>query len=928
MGHTIRLLIFSAVIMLPAIPSGADVLGSDWHDDPDGDGILTAADLCPWVYDPAQLDDDLDGLGNPCDPDFAPPVNGGPITDLRIEHVTPYGAWLSFTSPHSTQWGWDVTVAWSTDPAELTTFSGFSAAYDRGDATLPSLDVEAGFGEALMDPVKIISLEPGTTYYAAATRVNWDGLDQAIGNLVTWQTEPDPTPTDVTTRPRVLASAAQITAAQNRRAGGDSRWWTWENLMQPVVNQAATDPPSVYLARHYCSAGALLYLASGDPADLSDAEALLQENITYWQDNDLTANLYRWENSELAVCTDLLWNHLDLATRNTAVAAFLEEDETHISEGTPRYGDTDEFASITRNWILHGLTACSSTGIDPSLATRGCAVLDAGLRLWHGVQLVKARRDRGFWAQSGGFLPDGSDYGQGTSPYWMQTFLALHNNGYAATPYADFVSNNLVSMVLQLFSPSQLGFATAGDVEDFSFNWLVEANSFQLEEADAGLLTLHAAVLESASFAEEAAWARYAASELYEDQESPDGFYRLLLEADNNAETDHRQELASCHLDSGLGILFDRSSWSSDASHLLSRAGWNGVDHSHGDIGHFQLFRRGRWITHEAIGYDGTAADGIGHNVLLLQVPDEGSPGTPGQSRFATSRNRLIRVSSGEHHSAFTADITGAYSSFREPERYYSNVQRSLVWLKTDELGSPDVMLLRDYINRSPSAPAGLVSRWQLHIDENPTINGRRADVALTAPTIDQQLAIDVLLPADASLTVIEPEGPPDGYPAQIYTHRLMVDTAADVTERVFLTVLQAADSPATAPPTPVTVDSTGFEGALVGSDLVLINKTAQTLDGGGALSLNVGITTTDALRVFVLGMDPDNLFEVAADQNGATLSINIVLGAAIAADSGGMLAFMIDGARSVTPLYAQGGIFRDDFETGDLSAWSINKSY
>ena len=59
------------------------------------------------------------------------------------------------------------------------------------------------------------------------------------------------------------------------------------------------------------------------------------------------------------------------------MAAFLEEDETHISGGVPRYADTDEFASITRNWVLHGLTACSSTGINPSLATRGCAVLDA-----------------------------------------------------------------------------------------------------------------------------------------------------------------------------------------------------------------------------------------------------------------------------------------------------------------------------------------------------------------------------------------------------------------------------------------------------------------------------------------------------------------------------------------------------------------------
>ena len=36
------------------------------------------------------------------------------------------------------------------------------------------------------------------------------------------------------------------------------------------------------------------------------------------------------------------------------------------------------------------------------------------------------------------------------------------------------------------------------------------------------------------------------------------------------------------------------------------------------------------------------------------------------------------------------------------------------------------------------------MSRWQLHLDESPTINGRRADVVLPSPTIDQQLAIDM----------------------------------------------------------------------------------------------------------------------------------------------------------------------------------------
>ena len=106
-----QVVVLSMAIVFMTLPAIAGPLGSDWHDDPDGDGVSTPADLCPWVYDPAQVDDDLDGLGNPCDPDFAPPANDGPITDLRIEHATPYGAWFSFTSPRGLQWGWDATIA-------------------------------------------------------------------------------------------------------------------------------------------------------------------------------------------------------------------------------------------------------------------------------------------------------------------------------------------------------------------------------------------------------------------------------------------------------------------------------------------------------------------------------------------------------------------------------------------------------------------------------------------------------------------------------------------------------------------------------------------------------------------------------------------------------------------------------------------------
>jgi len=893
-------------------------IGSSWDPDPDDDGVESQLDNCPAVYNPLQTDDDGDGMGDGCDPDFAPPVQGGAVTDLVIEHRTPYGAWLSFTSPHDSQWGWDAAIIWSRDAHELESFTGISAAYDRGDYA--DFSVRAQFGEKLVDPVKLIGLDPGTAYWATAIRVNWDGLDPQPGNVVAWETLPDPAPAIAGTRPRVLATARQVAAAAARRAAQDSHWWSWENLMQPTVHQAAASPGEVYRARDYCSTAALLYLASGDAEDLADAQALLQQNISYWQDNDLTGNEYRWEDSQLAVCTDLLWDALDTATREQAVGAFLEDDENRVAEGTPRLGDTDEFASTARNWILDGLTACDAQGISSSLADRGCAILDAGLRLWYGIQMVKARRDRGFWAQSGGFLPDGSDYGQGTSRYWLYSFLALANNGVPADPEAPFIEKHLISMVLQLLTPTRLGYATAGDIEDFSYNFGTEDNSFQLEEADAGLLTLFAGLLEDAGEETPASWARSLANNLFEPDDTADAFFRLLFEADGNPEADCRETLPVFHVDSGMGIFFDRSSWSENASFLFSRAGWNGVDHSHGDIGHFQLFRAGRWITHEAIGYDGSAASGAGHNVLLLPVASGETATDPGQDRFSKGVSRMIRRSSNLYHSAWVADLSGAYTPHDDPGQYYNSVQRSLIWIKTDEAGSPDILLIRDLVEKRADAPAGLQACWQLHLDGDPTISGTHAELSLTASPVDQLVTVDTLKPAATNFSFLAPEGPPDGYPAQIYTRRLQTTTPLVAGETVLLHVLQAVDV-SRAPETVTAVDSSTLEGVLIGTDAALFVKGAQDWNDGGATLLSVTLPAAGAVRVFILGVLPAAAFDISALRDNGNLTLDIQSGRAVPADSGGLLAFTVDEDDVVLPLYSL--VFEDGFESRSLEAWS-----
>jgi hypothetical protein len=902
-----------ASVVLTVVPGWTTVPGTGWHDDPDGDGVPSATDLCPAVYDPLQTDGDLDGVGDACS--RPTPTLGGPITDLRVEHVTPFGAWVNLTSPHDDEYGWDVTVVWSTDPTELTTFAGFSAAYHRGDRV--EIGTEARFGEPLEGPIWITALEPDTAYWLAAAKVNWDGLDTQITAPIPILTPPAAQPSPEATRPRVFVTSADVVDLQQLHASGDPRWSTWEGLMRAETGAAAADPDGFYRARDYCTSAALLHRVTGDAQDLADALVLFDENVAYWEAGPVDGNQYRWEDAQLALCLDLLWDDLDPATRNQAAAAFLDDDERHIADGGPRPADTDEYASTVRTWIVHGLTLCGATGVDAAIADRSCTVLAEGLRLWEGVQLVKARRDEGVWAQSGGFLPDGTDYGQGTATYWFHAALALANAGVSLDDVAPFLRHVILAEVVHLLTPAGGGYATAGDVEDFSYNFGVEPHSFQLETADAGLLALAAGVFAKAGDAVSSAWTLGFVRSVYPDESDVGGFFRLLFDAGTSPLLDHRLVLPPTFFDSGMDVLYDRTSWSTGASFLMMRAGWDGADHSHGDIGHFQLYRRGRWITHEAIGYDGPAATGAGHNVPLLALSDTDIDGDQFHLEPVGSLSGTRRVSSSRSYAYLAADLRGAYTSYHGDSRLWDLVQRQLLWLKDADETGDDVIVIFDRIEPAATTPPMAVRRIPIHVDEAPAIAGTTATVNVG----DQRLEVTALLPTDAVLTAAIPDGPPDEYPADVYTHRVF-STPADpsVCDR-FLTVLRASDgtSPAV---TPQRIDAPGLHAALIGHRVVVLPEDPIDGDGGPLAQLSLTVPVDAPIEVFLTGLTPGASFDCATEIQPGSVDITVVPGTAFTTDDAGVLAVAVEADGSVAYLDPQ-PVFYDGFETGNLISWT-----
>ncbi len=58
--------------------------------DDDNDGVLDAADNCPLLANPNQVDFDLDGIGDTCDPQTGPPRNKDQCKN---------GGWMRFDFP-------------------------------------------------------------------------------------------------------------------------------------------------------------------------------------------------------------------------------------------------------------------------------------------------------------------------------------------------------------------------------------------------------------------------------------------------------------------------------------------------------------------------------------------------------------------------------------------------------------------------------------------------------------------------------------------------------------------------------------------------------------------------------------------------------------------------------------------------------------
>jgi hypothetical protein len=807
--------------------------GTDWHPDPDGDGVPSATDKCPHRYDPAQADADGDGVGDACDPDASAIVAGGPIVDLTAEHVTPFSAWITFTSTIDDVYGTDTAFAWSTtrgDFASLASFNAIPAArkFVKRVRAKPGAPVEFA--------ILVEGLPPSSTVYLAARPLVGA---VAVGNVLEVRTPAAPVVAPAADRPTVFVRKAGLDAWAQRARGGDAAIAAWRARIEAQL--ARITSPDETDAQH-CANASLLYHATGDASRLAQAKSLHARAQRYWASTALTGNQYRWANAMLGVCTDLLWGELTPAERTAAVTAMLADDEAIAFRTPPLLEDTDESDGATRTLVIDGLVGCRAPGLDAALSDRACKVLEQGLRRAYGQMLVMARRDRGMYALSGGHLADGSDYGPKTGRYWGQLLRALQVNGAPSGDYAGFASNYVRSNYVHGLTPAKRGFVSWGDVSSTTNNAAVEPFSWAIEPPRQDGLYWMVGVLEGAGDAGGAARARRAL-EVFTPYANELSHPNLLFAAATPSGTN---DLENAWLDSGMGILYDRTGWSANDSMLVAKATWGGVDHQQEDAGEWRLWRKGQWVVHPSVSYGGNAGRVAGHGTLNLTVIAEGDAAREGQYVIHPgSPPRLERAWSDGVVSLAEMDLTGAYRSYYYYPQYYSGVRRTVVWWKS---AANDEVVVFDRVDDLPGAPAQ--KRWQLHFPKAPSVSGTGATVALGGTT---NARVDALLPSGVSLATRAPVSTPEDSQEDVYTHRL-VGSASAANPR-FLTVTQAGDGTLTAARV-----GTGASCALVGT-----RATVFVEAGEGTCTLPAA-----PLDVLLAGLAPKSRVKVTLD--GAVL--------------------------------------------------------
>jgi hypothetical protein len=181
----------------------------------------------------------------------------------------------------------------------------------------------------------------------------------------------------------------------------------------------------------------------------------------------------------------------------------------------------------------------------------------------------------------------------------------------------------------------------------------------------------------------------------------------------------------------GVGVLYARSGWETDATWVNLIAGPYSESHAHHDQGSFMLYK-GEWLAYDA---NVQSESGISQGEALHNLVRIAEGATTVRMREGTE-SAMVALARGEGWLHAAADLTPAYDGHPAVSR----VEREVVFLE------PDCLVVFDRVTTAP----GTTQTWQLNTPIQPSLAGARA----TMTGAQHTLRVERLAPASAATSI------------------------------------------------------------------------------------------------------------------------------------------------------------------------------
>ncbi|MBP7586736.1 MAG: heparinase II/III family protein [Thermoanaerobaculia bacterium] len=278
----------------------------------------------------------------------------------------------------------------------------------------------------------------------------------------------------------------------------------------------------------------------------------------------------------------------------------------------------------------------------------------------------------------------------------------------------------------------------------------------------------------------------------------------------------------------GPRYFYGRNAWGANSTAFqlqLGDAAESTIGHQHGDYGTFQIWRAGRFVSHETAGYSGDpstevvgyagagsvdSATGIAHNTVLVNGLNPGP-------QYADRQASVERLESQPDYAYAVVDLVPPANQLQEWRREFVFVRPLETLVILDRLQTASAVATKTFLN---------------HCETNPAVSGNNA---ATCTVGSQALVMTTLLPAQRVYRVVDEGSHVNSQ------YRIEVDTTPGTTQSYILNVLQAkgAADPSLSPA--VVDNGTSWTVTLAAGTSITFQK-GMTSAGG---SITVGGVTT-----------------------------------------------------------------------------------